>query len=214
MPTTYNRATLSTFFQTADVPNGTDYENLIYSQINVVDTSAQAMAGPLSTTELVAARVSAGNLNVTGILSAATFSITSLSLSDISVSGNVSATSVNTSTVSAVSVYAGTVFPTNPSIIPPVTIAASGTTIGTANLLTSFNTLLTSVTDSTATGVALQANKTGLVQYLYNQTTTSANLYPCVGGQINVLASGVPFPLAGSTMYTIFHTKASGYAVK
>lgn len=214
MTTTYNRATLSTFFQTGDVPSGADYENMIYSQINIVDTSAQQMAGSLQATELIAPRVSAGALNVTGIFSAATLSVTNLSLSDITVSGNVSAATANIATVSATSVYATQFFPTNPSVIAPVTIAASGTAIGTANQLTSFNTLLTSVTDSTATGIILQANKTGLVQYIYNQTTVSANLYPCVGGQINVLASGAPFPLAGSTMYTIFHTKASGYAVK
>lgn len=219
MATTYNRATLSTFFQTGDVPAGSDYENLIYSQVNIVDTSAQAMAGSLQSTEFIASRISAGNGNFTGNLTVAgTISAASISLVDVTVSGLVatniltttlSATSVNTSTVSAATLY-----PVNPIIISPVTIAASGSTIGTANVLTAFNTRLTAVTDSTATGIALLANKAGLVQYLYNETTVSANLYPCVGGQINALASSAPFGLAGSTMYTIFHTKASGYAVK
>lgn len=208
--TTYNKSTLAAFFQTGDVPDGTDYANLIDSQINIVESSAQSMAGPLVTTELITPRVSALNINITGILSAATLSTSNLTLDNLVVSGNVSAGTMN---------IAGNTSAQNMWVLgdftrPVVTIAASGTTLGTANILTGQIHRLTSVTDSTATGVGLQANKTGLVQYLFNETTTSANLWPCAGGQINVLASGAAFALAGSTLYTIIHTKASGYAVK
>lgn len=97
---------------------------------------------------------------------------------------------------------------------PVVTIAASGVAIGTANILTGAQNRLISVSDGTATGVGLQANRTGLIQYLYNETAVSANLWPCVGGQINNLASGAAFAVAAKTLYTIIHIKASGYAVK
>lgn len=64
--TTYNKATLKTFFQTNDVPDGNDYANFIDSYVNIVETATQTMAGPLSTTELITSRVSASNLTLTG----------------------------------------------------------------------------------------------------------------------------------------------------
>lgn len=207
--TNYSKSTLQTFFQTGDVPTGTDYANLIDSQVNIVETSVQAMGGALSTTELITPRVSAAIVNVTGTLTIGTFSTTNLSVT------TASAVSVYTDNLSvSAAVSANNVWVNGNFIRPVVTIAASGTTLGTANILTGQINRLTSVTDSTATGVGLQANKTGWVQYLYNETTASANLWPCTGGQINVLASGAAFALAGSTLYTIVHTKASGYAVK
>lgn len=67
--TTYSQNTLKTFFQTGDVPTGSDYANLIDSCLNIVDTSAQSIAGPINPTELITARVSAGNIIATGTLS-------------------------------------------------------------------------------------------------------------------------------------------------
>lgn len=208
--TTYNRATLKTFFETGDVPTGTDYANLIDSCANIVDTGTQTFGGALNPTELVTARVSAGNVNI---------------LSTLVVAGQTSAAgitativSADTGTIDNLSVSASTsannMWVAGNIIRPVVTIAASGTTLGGANILQGQINRLTAVTDGTATGVGLKSNLTGLVQYLYNETATSANLWPCAGGQINVLASGAAFALAGSTLYTIVHTKASGYAVK
>lgn len=70
--TTYNQATLATFFQTGDVPTGQDYANLIDSCLNIVDTNPQSIAGPINPTELITARVSAGNIIATGTLSVIT----------------------------------------------------------------------------------------------------------------------------------------------
>lgn len=227
--TTYNKTTLKTFFETNDVPSGNDYANLIDSQINIVETALQSMAGPLQSTELNAARVSAGNaaftgtLTVTGQFSAkANFKAKSITVSAMTITSNVSANAgyfnsdvsvsgnISVATVSATNFYmqAG-------SISGPATISASGTTLGAANLLTTARiTLLTAATDGTATGIGLLSNKSGLQQYVYNDTAVSANLWPCTGGQINNLASGAAFGLTSKTLYTIIHTKASGYAVK
>lgn len=213
--TTYNKSSLAAFFQTGDVPDGTDYANLIDSQINVVETSAQSMAGPLVTTEVITPRVSAATVNITGTLTVGgQFSAANFNAGNIS-TGTVSAASVFADNVSvSATVSANNLYVAGEFIRPVVTIAASGTTLATANIVSAANTRLITVSDGTATGLKLMANKTGLVQLLYNETATSANLYPCVGGQINVLASGAPFALSGSTLYTILHTKASGYAVK
>lgn len=64
--TTYNKATLKTFFQTNDIPDGSDYANLIDSQVNIVETSVQSMGGPLFTPELITNRVSASNIILGG----------------------------------------------------------------------------------------------------------------------------------------------------
>ncbi len=212
---TYNKQTLGSFFQTGDVPQGSDYQNLIDSQVNIVETSVQAMGGPLSTTELITGRVSAGNVNITGTLTVAGItSVATLSIANLNTS-TVSAGAVYTDTISVSGNTSAAAMWINGNLIRPVvTIAASGTTLGGANILTGQTNRLTSVSDGTATGVGLQANLTGLIQYLYNETATSANLWPCTGGQINALGSGAAFSLAGSTLYTIVHIKASGYAVK
>ena len=59
--TTYNKTTLKTFFEQGDIPTGTNYADLIDSNVNLVETAIQTMAGPLSTTELITPRVSASN---------------------------------------------------------------------------------------------------------------------------------------------------------
>ena len=60
--TNRNKASLQALFQTGDVPTGTDYADFIDSNVNLVETSVQTMAGPLSTTELITPRISAQNV--------------------------------------------------------------------------------------------------------------------------------------------------------
>lgn len=71
--TTYNKQTLKTFFEQGDKPQGSDYANLIDSQVNIVETFVQSMGGALATTELITPRVSAANANFTGTVSASQF---------------------------------------------------------------------------------------------------------------------------------------------
>lgn len=199
--TTYNRATLKTFFETGDVPTGTNYADLIDSCLNIVDTGTQSIAGTLNPTELVTARVSAGNGKFT---------------SGVEIQGNLSAARLFVSTsvhTSALDMRGGRI--TNVSAVYHVTgiISALGTTQATAAPLTFEINRGAGVADGVTTGFLLLANQTGRVQYLFN-STASANLYPCTGGQINALSSNAAFGLTANTLYTIVHTLASGYAVK
>lgn len=226
--TTYNKQTLATYFQTNDVPSGTDFANLIDSQVNIVETSVQAMAGPLSTTELIAARVSAGNIIATGTFSAAAMKGTSLGLlgdvsansvmaSAASFTANVSAATLNvTGDVSASTgtVYASAMRSTNGIFAGVGIVSAAGTTQGTAAVLTNVVNRGQGVADGSTTGFAIPANRTGLVQYLTVETNTSANLWPPTGGTINNTAANTVFALAGRTTYTIIHLAASAYGVK
>lgn len=176
--TTYNKASLKTFFETNDIPTGQNYSDLIDSQINIVETTAQSMAGALSTTELLTPRVSATNGNFIG---------------DLAVSGNLSSTNGFFGGVGIVS--------------------AVGTTQGAAAALTNVINRGKGVTDGSATGFAIPANKTGLTQYIFNDAL-SANLYPPTGGTINGLSVNAAFAMAANTPYTILHITASAYAVK
>lgn len=211
--TTYNKTSLKAFFETNDVPTGTDYANLIDSQVNIVETATQSMGGPLAPTELITARVSATNVNITGTLAVAGISsATNLVLDKVTtsavVANVVSATTVNVTTVSA-----GTVYSTSGIFQGTGIVSAAGTTQGTAAVLTNIINRGRGVADGATTGFTPPANRTGLVQYLMNEGP-SANLWPPVGGTINGLAANAVYALAASAMVTIIHLTASAMAVK
>lgn len=114
----------------------------------------------------------------------------------------VSAMTINTSLTSTNGIAQGTGI-----------VSAAGTTQTTAALLSNIINRGKGVTDGSATGFRPAANKTGVVQYIYNDTV-SANLWPPVGGSINALGANAVFPMAANTMYTILPITASAYAVK
>lgn len=199
--TTYNKATLATFFEQGDVPQGSDYQNLVDSQVNIAETSAQTMAGPLVPTELITARVSATNANIVTLLSA----------------GTISAISINATqdiTTSAGAVYASAMHLSAELYRSVIIVSAFGTTQATGTALTATINRGQGVNDGSTTGFVLQANKSGYVQYVINETAASANLWPPTGGIINALAANAAFGLTANTMYTIIHKSASAYAVK
>ncbi len=219
--TALSRASLKTFFENGDIPQGSDFANLIDSCMNVVDTSAQSLASPLVVTELITPRVSAASANILGIVSAgsiATGAITASSITALSlfVSGNISAGSG--SFTGDVSASTGTVYA---SALRTVTgtfgsvgiVSAAGTAQATAAPLAFVINRAKGVVDGSTTGFSIPANKTGLTQQIFNDTV-SANLWPPTGGIINALGANAAFPMAASTNYFITHIAASAYAVK
>lgn len=202
MPTTYNKSTLSTFFAQGDIPQGTDYQNLIYSQVNLVETAEQDMAGPLYTTKLITPKVSAAALNITGAFNAAV----------------VSANSINAATdvlAKSGTVYASAVNSTSGFQSTPVIISAAGTALATATQLTASINRVQGVTDAQNTGVKLLSGRLGWQQTVVNETAVSANLWPAGSDfKINALASGAAFGMLANTQYIVTYTQASAYAVK
>lgn len=234
--TILSRAQLQSVFQQGDVPTGTDYSNLIDSCLNLADTGTQTIAGSINPTELVTSRVSAGNANVIGILSAGTVvadnvsfgsaaslnigTLTATSLSAATIAGNIlsiattiSAATLNATTVSADAIYASAMRGANGFYGSVGIVSAAGTTQGAAALLTNVINRGAGVADGTTTGFAIPANRTGLTQYITNGAA-SANLWPPTGGTINALGANAAFAMAASTLYTIVHVAASAYAVK
>lgn len=219
--TTFNKATLKAFFETGDVPLGQQYSDLIDSCINIVDTSAQSIVSPISVGELITPRVSAVNGSFTGVVSALGLIAQQVAITDfLSVTGAtsmavVSASRLNVSTdVSADgSIYASAVRSINGMFDTVGIVSAAGTAQATGAPLVFATNRGKGVVDGSTTGFTLQANRTGLTQYLFNDAV-SANLWPPSGGAINGLANNAAFALAASTLYTIKHITASAYAVK
>lgn len=202
--TNFNKTTLATFFQTGDVPQGSDYTNLINSQVNLVETAEQDMAGPLYTTKLITPRVSAATINNTTKILAAAAQITGI----ISADGG-----INTTTVSAAVVNSG-VFRTS----LPVIISAAGTVQATAAPISATVGIsrLQGVADGVTTGFLLASptGNIGIEQVLVCEAAVSCNLWPSVGCKINGLGANAAFGLAANTPYYVTYTQASAYAVK
>lgn len=225
--TTYNKTSLKSFFETGDIPTGTDYSNLVDSCINVAETSAQSLLSSLTVNELITSRISATNANITSILSAGISYHDGIFTGSIAASGpvsftgpislaNVSANSLNVTTdvsASTGTVYASAMRSTNGFIAGTGIVSAAGTAQATAAILTNVVNRGKGIVDGSTTGFAPLANRAGLVQYLYNEGA-SANLWPPTGGTINGLAANTAFSLAASAMVQIVHLTASAYAVK
>lgn len=238
--TTYNKATLKTFFAQNDIPQGSDFANFIDSYVNLVETAEQAMAGPIYTTKMITPIISAAAVNVTALLRttafqsfASTFTGTT-SAAGINVTGVVSADTVvvngnmksDTGTflsrvsaqsgitvIGAVSATGG-IYCSSVLINSISIISAAGTAQATgATLIATFNRLQ-GITNDQATGFVIPANQQGLVQYIVNETNVSANLWPPTGGKINNLATNAAFAIAAGGSNVIFHTDVSAYGVR
>lgn len=196
--TNLSKSTLQALFEQGDVPSGTNYSDLIDSSVNLAETSAQAMIGPLITTEIITPRVSATNVNVTGTFSANSVTVNNVITADVSASGTV---------------YASAMRSINGLISGVGVVSAAGTTQGAAASLVNVVNRGKGIADGATTGFTPLANRAGLVQYLFNEGV-SANLWPPTGGTINGLAANAAFSLAASAMVTIVHLTASAYSVK
>lgn len=203
-----NKATLILLFEQGDIPQGSDFADLVNSCVNMNETATQTMLGAINPTEVITARVSAGNgvftgtMNIGGVTSAKDIYAETLRVSSLNTTGFIA------STVSATNVYS-----TNGLYGSTGIVSAAGTTQGAAAPLNFVLNIGAGVADGATTGFLLTANKQGLQQMIINGAA-SANLWPCTGGQINALASNAAFGMAANTPYIIFHTRASGYAVK
>lgn len=216
--TTYNKTTLKTFFENGDIPTGQNYSDFIDSQVNLVDTEEQDMAGNLYTPKLITAKISALNANFTGVVSAATLNGNAIMGTTGSFSSTVSANALNVATdVSAAqgTVYASAIRTTSGVFKTVAIISAAGTTQATAALITGQINRLQGVTDGSLTGFILGSPQIGLTGVmLINETAASANLWPAVGCAINGNTANTVFGMLAHTTYEVVHTYVSGYGVK
>lgn len=229
--TNYNKATLATFFQDGDIPQGSDFANLIDSQVNLVETVIQTMAGPLSTTELDTALVSAFSINCTGsfvasiitgaptITGGATLTGGPTITGGVTIGGGGTVTgTLITQGLSPTSIDCGGKMSAKSMSNAIAIVSATGSTQATAALISSTIGVnrLQGVTDGQATGFLLSPPQSnlGLYQTLIYEGAVSANLWPNSGCNINALGGNAAFALTANTTYIVIHKAVSSYAVK
>jgi len=177
--TTYSKATLKTFFEQGDVPTGTDYANLIDSQINIVEASQQNMGGALSTPELITPRISAANVNVT----------TALSAVSLYINGPVYSSIVDFNTAGDATVSAGGNLLLN---------AQNALTASASNSVTIKSG--TAVTVSAGTGMTLGASSTISIRCPDGTVTTTAIIANIDAFNVNINAGGAIL-VSGNTTF-------------
>lgn len=91
------KSTLTALFETGDTPDGSNYADLIDSQLNLANTTAQSVTGPVSFTTIGVTNVSATNLEVTSAVA------TNLTVTNATVSGAIGATTVSATNLEATS---------------------------------------------------------------------------------------------------------------
>lgn len=192
---TLDRATLKAAFQNGDQPQGSDYENLIDSMVNLAETTTQTMNGQLVLAGGVsAASVNAGTMVLTGTFSGAsvwgtiadftTISAQSISFSSWTVPTSGAAVNGN------VTFTAGQMLAT-----VDASVACISTAQASARLLTASMNVLKTVATAANDSVRLPGLYPGAVFSVFNDTTGSAKVFPPTGGQINGLGSNTALDL-------------------
>lgn len=214
-----DRVTLKAAFQNGDQPQGSDYENFIDSFVNLAETTAQTMNGPLILAGgLSAASINTGAITATGVVSApsiwaAVGDITTISAQTVTFSSLVvpaSGVAVNGNVTFTGGYLAGTV---------DVSVACIATVQASARLLVAAVNIIKSSTTAANDSVRLPGLYAGVSFLVVNDTTQSAKVFPPTGGQINALGSNTALdlgPNTGTICRAIIHciTSTQAYAIR
>lgn len=230
-------AQLLTVFETGDVPQQTDYQDVFDSFVNLVQTAAQSIASDLTLPTLNAQKVSAADILTGTNLTVASANISNLNTSTVSaanITSNIvsaqalyaSAATFNSVTAQSVVASAGAFTNvTAQSIITsaltvtvlkrPVdtSVRAIGTTQGTAKQLTADFNRVVSGSAADNYGVLL-SNNTGREQLVFNDTNINISTYPISGGAINDLGTNNPYVVSASLAVSFYYLGANIYLSK
>lgn len=177
--TAKNRTTLKTQFQTGDTPTGADFDDLIDSTLNLVDTTAQDVNS---------------DLVING-----TLTVSALSTSQITASAATFGYIESQQTT-----YLG-VLRQNATSSAVATGASAATAFNVSAYSTRFTTVAASANGAKLPSVA-EDNK-GFSMFLFNDTNTNLNMYPATGGIINNLSANAPYVVSASTKVEIYHAR-------
>lgn len=207
-------------FETGDIPNQSDYEDLIDSFVNFEVTAAvQVMKGSLTVQgELVVGQFSAANVTAQNFVGeTGTFgSITTSALNVTSVldAATVSAGSATFTTVATDSIDATLVSAKN-RITQPVdsSVAGMGTTQASGKSLSSHINVLESVGSATDNAFILPGGYGGWTQTVINNTSVTAQIFPPVGASATIdgLSANNAQTLNPSGIMTIYHVTSARF---
>jgi hypothetical protein len=208
-----DKATLKQAFETGDAPTGSDFENLIDSQLNLAETTAQTINGPVNfaggvTFASISAATVGGNTGTFGTISTSGISAVTVSASNIFglARAECFATSPGTISTTAINSYVVTNVGTSAESLSQFTHNGSGRLTYTGSLTKNFmfdvDFTVSGVTASQ--NVAVRLGKDGTSQ---SKTTielrlsaTSAPFCGHVGGIITLTANSYVEVLATATL--------------
>lgn len=208
-----DKATLKQAFETGDAPTGSDFENLIDSQLNLAETTAQTINGPVNfaggiTFASISAATVGGNTGTFGTVSTSGISAVTVSASNIFglARAECFATSPGTISTTAINSYVVTNVGTSAESLSQFTHNGSGRLTYTGSLTKNFmfdvDFTVSGVTASQ--NVAVRLGKDGTSQ---SKTTielrlsaTSAPFCGHVGGIITLTANSYVEVLATATL--------------
>jgi len=208
-----DKATLKQAFETGDAPTGSDFENLIDSQLNLAETTAQTINGPVNfaggvTFASISAATVGGNTGMFGTISTSGISAVTVSASNIFglARAECFATSPGTISTTAINSYVVTNVGTSAESLSQFTHNGSGRLTYTGSLTKNFmfdvDFTVSGVTASQ--NVAVRLGKDGTSQ---SKTTielrlsaTSALFCGHVGGIITLTANSYVEVFATATL--------------
>lgn len=187
---------LKSRFEQNDIPQGTDYEDLIDSFINIATSASQAITGPINFTNqldsaaIYASFVSAASINTSFIevttASAAFVRANAVSADSLNVSGNVIFGSFDVSAVAT-------------------TQASAALVNGTTNFVIFAN--------GNDQSVRLPPSTRGRQQYIVNAASTTIRIFPAVSGRFLVTAVNAPLNLPADRIAFVIHQGNDRYGV-
>jgi len=219
-------------FEQGDIPQGTDYEDLIDSFVNVAVSAEQSIDSNLRTTkQLIADSVSANsirtsaltvnNLSFSGTFSAASIR-TAIVSADFVYADNVIASGMRTTLVSANSIYANTAALQTVSadsinvsgkvIFGSFDISALATTQAGAITLNG-TTNFVIFADGNNLAVKLPTSERGREQKIINAASTTLKIFPATSGRFLVTAVNASLNLPADKTALVFHKGDDRYGI-
>lgn len=188
-------------YEQGDIPQGTDYEDVFDSYLNVAVSAEQTIDSNLKTTkELIASVVSAVTVNAT-TLNASTIN-----------GAIVSATSLLSPSANLASVSADNINVSGSVIFGTLDVSALATTQAGAVTLTGTRSFII-FGDGNNNAVKLPSSVRGREQQIINASTTTIKIYPAVSGRFLVTAVNAPLNLLADKTAIIFHKGDDRYGI-
>jgi hypothetical protein len=205
-------------FEQGDIPQGTDYEDVFDSYINIATSAEQTIDSNLRTTKkFIAANVSATSVTAatgrfSGIVSAASLYADSAIVSALNAS-IVSANSVVSNTASFVTVTASNINVSGNVIYGSFDVSALATTQAGALTLNG-TTNFVIFADGNNTAVKLPTSVRGRQQFVVNAASTTIKIFPATSGRFLVTAVNASLNIPADRCATIFHKGDDRYGVQ
>lgn len=203
--TILSRATLKLSFENGDVPQGSDYGNMIDSALNLADTSLQTMQGPLSVPSLVATTLSTTGLTLSTLSVTSSTALTGTTTVDNATitAGNVVTLTAPTANITNANIsgnltYGVTGFP----VLTVGNFTGVGTIQGTATLVTSPLCILNSSASNDAY-ILSNSLATGSIQRFYAGGGSTFSIFPPSGGTIDGGSTNTAISLSSGDTTTI-----------